>query len=49
MAAVLRLIEAEDEEGLVHIQCMSRSKEIVEPATESTRSLKVPEWARSKV
>ena len=49
MAAVLRLVEAEEEEGLVDIQCMSKAKEIVEPATESTRSLKVPEWARSNV
>ena len=49
MAAVLKLVEAEDEEDLVDIQCMSKAKEIVEPATESTRSLKVPEWARSKV
>ena len=49
MAAVLKLVEAEDEEDLVDIQCMSRAKEIGEPATESTRSLKVPEWAHSKV
>ena len=49
MAAVLKLVEAEDEEDLVDIQCMSKAKEIVEPATESTRSLKVPEWARSNV
>ena len=49
MAAVLKLVEAEDEEDLVDIQCMSKAKEIVEPATESTTSLKVPEWARSNV